>query len=387
MKTMRIALGVVLAIVMSLFAVSGCEGPAGLQGLQGPSGNADSSRFEGFAPGIRCASCHNPDVDTTYYLWARRYQWERSLHAYGGDLERNGSNCAGCHTTEGFIERWKNGWRSQVVGAKDNPSPPGCFACHSPHSRGNFTRRDTTPVTITSFIATVPDAVFNYGNGNICVRCHQTRTASPMSPLPDPTKTAPTDTIRITSNRWYPHYGVNGQMLMGTGGFQFPGYTYRGNSIHSSNQTIREEGCPACHMASQVYPPDLGTGRGGGHTMKIRYSSTEAETDTLFILSGCNQSGCHGAGGFTKASLLTKEKQVVDDSLAALKAMLVQRNWLTAADLVNASSSNPLRISPAYKAGAIYNYFFLEHEGSHGIHNTKYAQDLVNSSLWILRQP
>jgi hypothetical protein len=386
MKT-TLSLGIALGMLTLLLASTGCEGP------QGPQGKNDTIwvnvyplNLEGFAPNIRCADCHNPDFDTTYYLWARRYQWERSLHAYGGDLERNGPNCAGCHTTEGLIERWRNGWQTQVVGPKDNPSPPGCFACHSPHSRANFSLRDVSPVTITSFIETVPNAVFDYGKGNMCAWCHQTRTASPMTPKPDPTKTAPTDTIRITSSRWYPHYGVQTQMLMGTGGFEFPGYTYRGNSNHTTNQTLREKGCAECHMATQVYPPDLGTGRGGGHTMKIRYSSTEANTDTLFILSGCNQSGCHGAGGFTKATLLAAEK-AVDDSLHALETALIARGWLTPTGLVNASTSNPLRISPAYKAGAIYNYFFIEHDASRGMHNTKYAQDIVNSSLWVLRQP
>jgi hypothetical protein len=380
----KVTLTVLVLVALTLVFWVGCEGP---QGPPGPPGDPGfSSRFEGFAPNIKCGDCHNPDQDTTYYLWARRYQWERSLHAYGGDLERNGPNCAGCHTTEGFIERWRNTWQTQVVGEKRNPSPPGCFACHAPHARGNFSRRDTTPVTIASFIETVPDAVFDYGNGNICVRCHQTRTASPMSPKPNPTRTAMTDTIRITSNRWYPHYGVQGQMLMGTGGFQFPGYTYRGNSNHTTNATIKQEGCPECHMASQVYPPDLGSGRGGGHTMKIRYSSDETQSDTLFVLTSCNQSGCHGAGYYTKARLLADEK-AVEDSLTALFNALVARGWLTPSGLVNASSTNPLRIVPAYKAGALYNYFFVEHDLSRGIHNTKYAQDLVNSSLWVLRQP
>jgi len=380
MKTTGAFVGIVLVLAAFATLVIGCEGP------QGPAGDPLAVNFEGFAPGIQCAKCHNPDIDTTYYLWARRYQWERSLHAYGGDLERNGPTCAGCHTTEGFIERWKGGWQTQVVGPKDNPSPPGCFACHSPHSRGDFTRRDVTPVTITSFIETVPDGVFDYGNGNICARCHQTRTSSPMSPKPDPTKTAVTDTIRITSSRWYPHDGVQGQMLMGTGGFEFAGYTYQGNSNHTTNATITQEGCAECHMASQSYPPDLGTGRGGGHTMKIRYSSDESETDTLFLLTGCNQSGCHGTNGFTKTTLLAAEK-AVEDSLSLLRSTLVSRGWLTSSGNVNASTSSPLRIAPAARAGALYNYFFVLHDDSKGMHNTKYAQDMVNSSLWVLRQP
>jgi hypothetical protein len=384
MKSHSIILIALAACLVSMVVLFGCEGP------QGPAGqNADTTyagTFEGFAPGIKCANCHNPDIDTTYYLWARRYQWERSKHAYGGDLERNGPDCAGCHTTEGLIERWKNHWPMvQTVGAKNNPSPPGCFACHSPHSRGNFTLRDMDAVTIKSFVSGVPDASFNYGPGNMCVRCHQTRTTSPMSPVPNPARTAPTDTISITSSRWYPHYGVQGQMLMGTGGFQFVGYTYR-NSIHSTNAGIRGEGCPVCHMASQSYPPDLGTGRGGGHTMKIRYSSDETESDTLFIVTGCNQSDCHGAGGFSKTTLLAAEKPV-QDSLQTLETLLIQRGWLTTSLTVNASTSRPLKIAPEAKSGALFNYFFVEHDLSRGIHNTKYAQDLLNSSLQTLRTP
>lgn len=376
MKTLA-CVAAVVAVALGLFA--GCEGP------QGPGGSKDTLylptpvNFEGFAPGIQCAQCHNPDIDTTYFLWARRYQWEHSLHAYGGDLERNGPDCAGCHTTEGLIARWKNNWASQSVTAQSNPSPPGCFACHSPHSRGNFTLRDASPVTLASYVAGVPAATFDYGKGNMCARCHQPRS---LSPIPDPSKTAQTDTITITNSRWYTHYGMQAQMLMGTGGFQFQGYTYRGNSNHTTNTGLRQEGCIACHMASQVYPPDLGSGRGGGHTMKIRYSSDETESDTLFVLTGCNQSGCHGTSGFTKTTILAAEK-VLDDSLQALQTLLIQKNWLTASLTVR----TPLRITPAYKAGALYNYFFVAHDASHGMHNTKYAQDLVNSSLQVLRAP
>lgn len=383
MKKSHTPLAMLAVLVVATLVLSGCEGPQGPPGKDGKDGQTGVLNLEGFAPNINCGNCHNPDLDTTYYLWARRYQWTNSKHAYGGDLERNGPDCAGCHTTEGFIERWKNNWTSQRVGAKDNPSPPGCFACHSPHSRGNFSLRDTVPVVIKSYVGGVPDLTFDYGKGNICAQCHQTRS---LSPVPNPNKTANTDTITITSSRWYPHYGVQAQMLAGTGGFEFVGYNYRGSSNHTTNATIRQEGCVACHMASQVYPPDLGSGRGGGHTMKIRYSSDETQSDTLFVLKGCNQSGCHGSPGFTKATILAAEK-AIEDSLHALETLLIQRQWLTTSGLVNASTSRPLKIAPEAKAGALYNYFFVEHDLSRGMHNTKYAQDLLNSSLQALRTP
>lgn len=377
MKKHQVPLALLGVLLAAAFVLFGCEGPAGTPGKDGQNGTSGVLNLEGFAPGIKCGDCHNPDIDTTYYLWARRYQWTNSKHAYGGDLERNGPDCAGCHTTEGFIQRWKKNWASTSVSAQSNPSPPGCFACHSPHSRGNFSLRDTVPVVLKSYIVGASDATFNYGKGNICAQCHQPRS---LSPMPDPTKTAITDTITITSSRWYTHYGTQAQMLMGVGGFQFQGYTYE-NSAHTTNTALKQEGCIECHMASQVYPPDLGSGRGGGHTMKIRYSSDETESDTLFVLKGCNQTGCHGTS-YTKAKILADEQAIVD-SLHALETLLLQKNWLTSSLLVR----TPLKIAPAYKAGALYNYFFVEHDLSKGMHNRKYAQALLNSSLQVLRAP
>jgi hypothetical protein len=45
-----------------------------------------------------------------------------------------------------------------------------------------------------------------------------------------------------------------------------------------------------------------------------------------------------------------------------------------------------LKIAPESRAGALYNYFFIEHEGSFGVHNTKYALELLQSSIAELRK-
>ena len=115
--------------IVGAMLLGGCKGDPGPQGPPG----VGSDVFEGFAEGIKCASCHNPDIDTTYFIAGRAYQWAQSKHANGGDIERNGPSCAGCHTTEGFMQRM-NG---QTVTAQLVPSPPGCFACHS-RIRGRF---------------------------------------------------------------------------------------------------------------------------------------------------------------------------------------------------------------------------------------------------------
>ncbi len=368
MRTLSLAL-TITAIVS--FLMTGCKGDPGPQGPPG----AGSDAFEGFAEGIQCASCHNPDVDTTYFIAGRAYQWAQSKHANGGDSERNGSSCAGCHTSEGFVQRM-NG---ETVTNQYVPSPPGCFACHSPHSRGNFTLRKATPVTLLSNIDGVPDATFDYGKGNLCAQCHMPRSTSPKMP----SNPGATDTLRITSSRWYSHYGVQSQMLSGNGGYQFPGYTYTGNSNHTTNAVIMQEGCPTCHMAEQSYPPAQGTGKAGGHTMNIHY---EVEGGgEVPLLTGCLQSGCHPSS--FSADDMHLVQQGIEDSLDALHDELLSRGWITAGGSVNASSSSPLLITPAVKAGALYNYFFIEHDLSEGIHNTKYARELLASSLEELRKP
>jgi hypothetical protein len=378
MKTFAVTCATAIFLSGAVMTIVGCEGPAGPKGDIGDQG-AGVLALEGFAPDIKCGTCHTPGQDTTHFVAGRKYQWAQSKHAKGGDSERNSASCSGCHTTEGFVQRM-NG---QAVTDQYIPSPPGCFACHSPHARGDFSLRKATPVTIGSNIAGVPDATFDYGAGNLCVQCHQTR---PMTPKMD--ANAPGDSIAITTSRWYSHYGIQGQMLMGDGGFKFPGYTYTGNGSHTGSTTVKQEGCPTCHMAEQVYPPNLGTGKGGGHTMNIGFEGEGAGES--FVLTGCKQSGCH-ASSITSPDYKGVQT-AVQANLDTLFTLLAARDWI---DTVSTSANYGLVklvggkrvIKPAVKAGALYNYFFVEHDLSEGVHNSTYALDLLRSSIAELRKP
>jgi hypothetical protein len=397
-----LSLGLFLIILAVGVSQMGCKGEKGDTGPAGPGGGKDTVYFdprqlEGFAPGIVCGSCHNPDQDTTYYVWARKYQWELSKHFYGGDYERSQADCAGCHTTEGFIQAMFG----RTVTTHVNASPPGCFACHSPHARGDFSLRNEAAVTLTSPIQGVADVSFDYGKGNLCAQCHKPRT---LSPKPDPTKTAATDTISITSNRWYPHYGVQSQMLMGTGGFKFSDYTYTGNSNHTDNLVIKQEGCIACHMADPV----AGSGIAGGHTMNINYTNTSGAS--AYLVTGCIVSGCHNptfninthvgasdslTGGMgvkpaVHAYLDTLQTMLLDTAVVNKWNAGAKKAWIAVSSsgsiTVNASTSSPLKISPASRAGALFNFFFVEHDLSEGGHNSKYALELLKSSVIELRK-
>jgi hypothetical protein len=365
MKKLKNLLKLFLAILLvGMFAAcEGPEGPAGPQGDKGDPGDPGPGsvvNWEGFKEGIVCASCHNPDYDTTYFVWARRTQWSLSKHSAGGHYFENSSSCVPCHTTEGFVQQALG----QPITGTTFSSPIGCFACHSPHSRADFSLRTVEPVTMLAGIEGQADFTFDYGNGNLCASCHKPRS---INPKPDPTKTAATDTISITSSRWYQHYGVQGLMLAGQSGFEFQGQTYS-NSYHTNAAIILADGCATCHMAEEE------RNVAGGHTMWLEYEGDE-------MLEGCDQTGCHSDIGSLDYEGVQTDTHALLDSLGT---MLFNRGWITASGSVNASSSNPLKIAPAYLAGAMYNYYYVEHDLSFGVHNTKYAQKLLQTSIDVL---
>jgi hypothetical protein len=370
MKKLRNLLGLFLAILLvGMFAAcEGPEGPAGPKGDKGDPGEQGEPgenvvNWEGFKEGIKCADCHNPDIDTLYNVWGVRTQWATSKHAAGGAYFENSTSCVACHTMEGFVQEQLG--RPLIDQATS--SPIGCFACHSPHSRAEFSLRTVAPVTLLAGVVGEPDNVFDYGKGNLCAACHKPRPLSNINPKPDPTKTAETDTIVITSSRWYQHYGVQALMLAGWNGFEFQGKTYT-NSFHTNSQAIKDDGCGICHMALEPRNP------AGGHSMWLE--TVEGE-----LVAGCEIAGCHGSGMELDYEGTQTEIHTLLDSLHTL---LRDRNWITASGSVNASTSNPLKIAPAYLSGAMYNFYFVEHDLSFGGHNFKYARDLLTHSIEVL---
>jgi hypothetical protein len=365
--TVKKFLTVLTAIV--LLGLIACEGPAGPAGKDGAKG-ADGAKgldagfvyFEGFKADIKCASCHNPDTDTTFYKAAATFQWAASKHANGGTAFESGASCAECHTTEGFVQKM-NG---MTVTQKTNASPVGCFACHSPHKNGDFQLRKSTAVTLFSNFTGVADYTFDYGKGNLCAQCHRPRTQTVKL---DPSKsTATNDTIKITSTRWYSHYGVQSQMLMGKGGYEWANQTnVVSSSFHTTSTSIKADGCTICHMT---------TAQGdysGGHSMKLESEEEGQNTH------GCKVSGCHAT---TLTSLDYKSAMTITHkNLDTLKVLLATAGWI---DTV-ANGTKAVTITPSNKAGAIWNYFLVEHDLSSGIHNTAYANSLLRNSIAKMR--
>ncbi|UCF79239.1 MAG: hypothetical protein JSW03_03000 [Candidatus Eiseniibacteriota bacterium] len=331
MRTLYLCAVLVLAVA-TLAVVTGCEGPTGPRGAPGESGAAE------------CFACHFENSE----LLAIEAQWAASVHATGGNFERNGSSCAGCHTHEGFLAQLATG----SSGSPTNPSPIHCFTCHEPHTSGDFHLRTQAPVTLTT------GGVFDMGHGNLCANCHQSRQHSPL------VAAAPESTS--VSGRWGPHHGPQSNMLSGNGGYEFSGYTY-GDSPHTR---VVSNGCPSCHMA------DPYGAQAGGHTMSMEYEYHEEETPNV---AGCNTQDCHRGAveDFNYNFAQVEVEALMEDLFTALQ----QRG------VIDSEGSVVSGKYPEAEAGAYFNYKFIEEDRSHGIHNTQYTKALLYSSLAELGVP
>lgn len=337
-----------IAIVMGL---ASCEGEDGQDGIAGPVGPAGPAGPQGDGT-QNCVMCHG----SSQVITAKQFQWEHSVHATGGHYDRNTTACAGCHTSQGFLERIvtdaPNGATAATI---EDPLPQNCYTCHQVHA--TYTEADwaftqTDPVTFWEGGETV-----DLGTANLCVSCHQARVVSPA--LPDP---ATGGTVNIQTTRYGPHHGPQGMLLSGIGGYKLAGEAVYENSAHTlllANNTAGA--CIACHMATQS------AAASGGHTFRV--------TSETGVLNPTACVACHPVAADLTALMADRQAQV-EAKLEELKVLLVNRGLLDGTTDLNTKGD-----FEGHEAGALYNYKYVQEDQSRGVHNFKYAMALLNNSI------
>ena len=337
------------AIMMGL---SACEGKDGLTGPTGPTGPA-GPQGDGTQ---NCVLCHG----SSQLIAAKQFQWEHSVHALGGHYERNATSCAGCHTSQGFLERIEtmspNGVTAEPI---EDPLPQNCYTCHQIHR--TYTADDwafTQPDPVTLWVG---GQTVDLGKANVCISCHQSRVASPA--LPDPSTGG---TVDIQTTRYGPHHGPQGVMLPGLNGYELEGSQAYENSAHTLLLANNTSGaCIVCHMGTAQATES------GGHTFRV--ISEDGEINT----AAC--SACHPVAADVEALVEDRQAQI-EEKLAELEQLLVDRG------LYNASSGqNTKGEFTGHEAGALYNFKFVEEDKSRGVHNFKYAYALLVNSIEALQ--
>jgi len=352
MKKLFLAKLSMLLMVMALIA-AGCtkEGPQGPAGQDGTNGTNGTNGTDGTAG---CIQCH----DDSQAIEAKVLQWETSGHATGGAYFENATNCAPCHTSQGFLERMAAGTQATAA-VIENPMPQNCYTCHNIHS--TYTAEDlglTYSAPVAFWFNPSGEATPDFGKGNLCSNCHQIRIPNPFPTV------GSTDTYTVTSSRYGTHHGPMSNMLGGFSGFEVPGSLPYSNSPH----TTVPDACVTCHLGTYDAEAML-----GGHNMKANIAS--------------NCVSCHPDGIETEVETMQTEITGLLDQLATKldeKGIRNPTSDLLAGDNGgNASSSNPANLS-AVELGAWYNYKFVQEDRSLGVHNYKYAKALLTNSYQAL---
>lgn len=367
-----------LIIAAAVFVFTSCEGPQGPEGPEGPKGDtgeAGPAGPTGPAGTAGCVECH----DNSQIITAASAQWEASVHATGGNSERNSTACAPCHTSQGFLEVNAAGDFSSTIGNKstqaaiENPVQPNCYTCHGIHS--TYTADDWT--------LTKPDATLAWhstdgttttsldiGAGNMCTGCHQGRAQTLLANWDD----GGTATLTAGSYRWGLHHGPQYNILAGEGLYEFDGATaYPTNESHIVNATA--DGCVTCHMA-EAY----GT-QAGGHTWNLSYSyhgsSVYTEPESCAT--------CHGSTADDLPTTYGTVNTEVETLLTSLGTELVNAGVIQAGTLYLAVDANGdvLQQSEEHLAAAT-NYIAIEEDRSLGVHNPVYVRAILENTLEVV---
>jgi len=324
-----------------------------------------------------CLDCHNGDAK--YPVRGVRTQYLTSGHRTLGNASySNSEGCQRCHTNEGFIEYVKTG-KADPKKVIANPSEIGCFTCHAPHDTGNFTLRKTDGVKLAN------GAEFNKGKANLCANCHQARVV-------------PKDEVRarvIPFSHWGAHHGPNSDMLIGTNAYEWPGKKYS----KSAHAFLPEANCVTCHMTQPkgryALAPSI-----GGHSMRL---AGEVHELPVVNAAGCQNSGCHAAMKQVAGKEYFDKKAAADydgngktesvqEEVVGLLGKFVNKQGTGAFQTRANPVYNPKgefiegnkTQQPLEVVAALYDYKFVLEDGSKGVHNTKYAVQLLMDSLKAL---
>jgi len=327
---------VVSFLIMSC-TKEGPQGPAGKDGEDGKDANAT------------CTQCHNFS-DT---LVAKIVQYNHSLHGTGMNFERNDTNCAPCHTSQGFREVLETG-ENETSEAVSNPAPVNCRTCHMIHeiyTSEDWGIRTTDPIKLL-----INDKVVELaGSANLCGRCHQSRKPDPYPDLE--TK----EDITINSAYWGPHYGSMAPVIASTGAIEIPGsLSYDVTSPHINIP------CYTCH-GGEPYGAQA-----GGHTFYMSYEYHGQDRGNTAVCEGCHS-------GIVQYSF---DLNGVQTEIEGLIEQL--ENQLIADGLIDET----LHIIPGTysneQVAIVMNYLLIHYDRSLGVHNYPYTKAVLQNSYEAL---
>ncbi|MBM2814202.1 MAG: hypothetical protein HW421_964 [Ignavibacteria bacterium] len=371
-----------LTLAIALFAIglflSSCEGPAGPAGKDGLAGAAGANGKDGVDGSKPCQACHNNANQDFYTKW---YQYKLSLHGEGEvwieEANRVGS-CGGCHSGDGFASASANGTNTPTN--YDYPTPITCRTCHFIHTKydsTDFALRWTQAVPMLQKLATDP-ATFDFkGSGNLCAKCHQSRT---ITRTPSKLMAGFDSIARSTSgySRVGPHYGIIANIVSAIGIPPMAGVTY-GTADNNPHADKLAKGCVTCHMG--VDTTNFGIG-GGGHYFQMTQASYQ-RMSTADFNANCNS--CHSKkvlldavnSKAIAADIVKIRRKIIDLGLLdTSQAFHPDGTYFVVGEYVKASTTGPKYVGTD-TITAMINYLHVAKDRSNGAHNPTMIKSIV----------
>jgi hypothetical protein len=367
-----------------------------------------------------CATCHGEPL-----RHARYQQWQLSRHANYELAEEEGlsGNCSRCHTGNGFLA-----WLPVLLGEEEgDPSdsvpvtwsadeihPQTCVTCHDPHSTGTTSGIPTdatvrisgdTPLLLAGFVAN------DVGRGALCMTCHNTRRGLRND--------GNFDEVEGTSEAARsPHQGAQADMLMGQNGYLV---TVGNRGSHSMVDNVQDT-CVTCHMEATPPPDELSYLQGGtNHTffpspeicgdchfglpaeaiqgpvqLKLDVLQGDQEDALLAIIAGQNAKGrVVDLNGEALVSDAGDVQEIVFGEFRGRQSMTVTLPSGTFGPFrmndVDVRMGDGTLLGQLYdfadprvvKAG--WNWGLVYNDGSRGVHNPSFANDVLDASVEALQ--
>ncbi|MCR4315183.1 MAG: hypothetical protein NUW37_02410 [Planctomycetes bacterium] len=248
----------------------------------------------------------------------------------------------------------------------------GCVTCHDPHDATNEHQiRRQEPITFATGVVSEDG-----GHGNLCLGCHQAR--GTWQTRGD-----------ATSSHWGPHYGISGDMLFGTNGYENFSHLMV-NSVntkaweHVGAHSKVENTCITCHMAPDPSTVETGSLIMGEHTFKI--TTTDEDGRELSNVANACQ-GCHvnletidrpSKGDYDGDGHVEGHRDEFEGLHEVLGLALERAGYLTSSG--SPVSGITINMAGDNLAGALWNWIAVEEDGSHGTHNFGYIIQLMQES-------
>jgi hypothetical protein len=365
-------LGGIAILIVGAVILSSCEGPAGANGTNGADGADGADGLEG-ADGAdanaTCILCHSDDQ----VIVAKTRQYHYSAHNTGhtsGYTNRSFGpdyDCAGCHTSQGFLTLLAAGTSSPPYA---DVTQPNCYTCHSIHD--TYTEADWA---LTNGDPTVPftnavygTAAVDLGAGNQCTQCHQfvshylaIDSLFVDFDLGTTTVTIPADnSLKRVGVHHAPQYNIFGGMDL----FEFTGSENYPTSSHVMDQA--PDGCVTCHMND-------GFGDMTGHSMNMTYFFHGA--DNYHWADVCTE--CHSSTGIGED---LSDKVVTLQAATQAQLDELYDHLVTAGVMTIDNYLAPGVWTTNYVA-AVVNYNAIREDKSLGFHYQNYVEAILTNTI------